>query len=89
MTTLDQLVRLSDGNPGAITTLCTLLNEGFCGTIARIEELKLSGVQIYLAGKDYARGDLERLTIGVMQLDPELLKIWENCGYPWSEKETT
>jgi len=64
MTPMDAIVKMADGNPGAVTVMCELLKpdlaEGFMD-ICRLDDLELHGPDIWLAFKDICGSDIKTL----------------------------
>lgn len=67
-TTRDLAIKMSEGNPGALTVLCHLMERGMEGlmNILALDDMNMRGPQIWVAFKDFAGQDLNVL-IGALQ----------------------
>lgn len=82
MAPIDAVVKMAEGNPGAVTVMCELLKpnlvEGFMD-ICRLDDLELYGPKIWLAYKDVCGMDIEklrqRLRNNYHELREDVLKI--------------
>jgi len=64
MAPMDALVKMAEGNPGAVTVICELLKpdlaEGLMD-ICRLDDLELYGPDIWVAFKDICGSDIKIL----------------------------
>jgi len=82
MAPMDAVVKMVEGNPGALRVVCELLKpnlvEGFMD-ICRLDDLELYGSDIWLAYKDVCGMDIkklrERLRNNYHRLREDVLKI--------------
>jgi hypothetical protein len=74
--------KMSEGNPGAIAVLSKLLTDPANFTfLLHMDDMNIRGCQIWVAYKDWAGGDIEKLKKGLSERDVELVKcVNENSG---------
>lgn len=62
-TTQDLVIKMAEGNPGALTVLCQLMERGMEGLmkILDLDDMNMRGSQIWVAFKDYSGQDLSVL----------------------------
>ena len=59
--TMDTLVELSDGIPGAISVLVECMNGGHQSTVLRLKDLGIRGSAIWILYKDRCKCDLQKM----------------------------
>jgi hypothetical protein len=80
MNVSDLLVCLSEGNPGGLTVLRKLIDEGEIYTILALDNMNIRGPQLWVLFKDLAKGDLQMVKHFVETRSPEWVKhINEEC----------
>lgn len=78
-TTMDVLLKMAEGNPGAITVLSQLLERddptGLPGllTILSLDDMNMRGPQIWVGYKDHCGEDIEAFAAAVNSRDPEMI----------------
>jgi hypothetical protein len=79
----DLVLKMSEGNPGAISVLMRLLG-GDPQSVMRIldlDDMNMRGSQIWVAFKDYAGQDLGAFTDALVRRAQEMVdKVNEICG---------
>lgn len=78
-------VAMAEGNPGAMNVIHQLGEQwGLLATsvlIVILDRMNIRGSQIWVAYKDFAGGDLDRLAMAIAQKDPEMVaKVNEVCS---------
>lgn len=89
----DVIIKLSEGNPGAMTTLFEIMNHfdndemEFLGTFLVIDSMALYGSQLYMLWSDCCNRDIEK-TVKVINLycngvitDKDIEERIKNVGY--------
>ena len=74
-TTLDLLVLMSEGNPGAAKVLTELAKTEPRGlaAILHLDEMNMRGAQIWAGLKEYCDGDINKLINAAIDHDPKLV----------------
>ena len=83
-TTMDLMVLMAEGNPGALSALIEL-SKGELGLIdiLHLDDMNVRGSQIWLGYKDHCDGDIEKFRTCIRQRDPEMVStINANRGMP-------
>ena len=68
-----RIIELAKGNPGAFTVLVELILINPL-LLEILEELDIRGPQIWVAFKDWAKKDMNKLSEGIMNRDPEMIE---------------
>jgi len=68
-----RIIELAKGNPGAVTVLVELIRINPL-LLETLEELNIRGPQIWVAYKDWAKMDMNKLSEGIMTGDPEMIE---------------
>ncbi len=75
-TTMDLLVEMSKGNPGAVSVLAPLLQkEDGLMDIMSLDDMNMRGSQIWLGYKDYAGCDIEKFQKAIKDRSPEMIRV--------------
>ncbi len=84
--TLDALVKMSEGNIGAITVLMQLVERDDPAklmVILDLDDMNIRGSQIWVGFKDACGEDIEAFTTAIKNRDPLMIdKINEQCYHP-------
>ena len=77
MTMMDLLLVMSEGNPGAIKVLYSLVKSGDSGLflILDLDDMGLRGSQIWVAYKDGCGQDLERFKLFCRERNKEIVNL--------------
>lgn len=82
-TTSNIIIKMSEGNPGAITVLMQLLEknamEGF-RHILDLDDMNIRGTQIWIGYKDYCKNSIENFKKCVSNRDREMVNIINEQG---------
>lgn len=78
-TVTDAIVKMAQGNPGAITVLMQILSSGPHGflLLLDLDDMKIRGSSIWVGYKDFAREDLDAFMFSIESRDPEMLRVIE------------
>lgn len=80
----DMVVKLSEGNPGAITVMASLLKSDphGIGYLLDLDDMNMRGSQIWVGFKDYSGQEMDEFKKAVRARDPEMVaKVNEVCSY--------
>lgn len=82
---IELMMAMSEGNPGALMVMTELAKRwGPLATsvlIVVLDKMNIRGSQIWVAYKDFADGQLDRLAMAIAQKDPEMVaKVNEACS---------
>jgi hypothetical protein len=75
MSTMDMLMLMSEGNPGALNVLAQIVRgdpNGFI-TILNLDDMNIRGTQIWVGFKDYCGSDMEKFKTLVTARDPKMI----------------
>lgn len=75
---MNRLVELSDGNPGAATTLSTIVNERpgeALQVLETLDAMNIRGSRIWLGYKDYCGQDIDDFVDSVLAHDEEMVEL--------------
>lgn len=83
MTIVDALVVMSEGNPGSITVMTSIMNEdpvtGFM-KIMELDDMNIRGEQIWVAYKGYCESDITKLVKCITERSKAMVaKVNEQC----------
>lgn len=72
----DVIVKMCEGNPGALSVLMELAKRGTDGfiTMLDLDDMNLRGPAIWVAYKDFCAHDIDKLTAACRSRDPEMVK---------------
>lgn len=80
------MIMLAEGNPGAVTVLGQMLSLQEPSGVAlmlHLEDMNMRGPQIWVAYKDWAEGNMERLAGAIIERNQEMIdKVNEQCYLP-------
>lgn len=82
---MSRIVNLSEGNPGAVTVLGTLVKEkpeDAPHVLDQIEQMNLGGPRIWLGYKDYCNQNLNRFVTCVLNRDEEMITLINERSAP-------
>jgi hypothetical protein len=85
---IDAVVQMSEGNPGAITALMTLIKrgmEGFMGVL-QLDDMNMRGPQIWVAYSDYCGKDDEKFYRACMDRDAAMVDMVNDHGGAGGER---
>lgn len=88
-TGLDTLVKMSEGNPGAITAITQLLNEGIENyfLILGLDDMNIRGSQIWQVYKYYCEEDVEKFKKVIQDRDADMIQFLnEQNAFEGNEK---
>ena len=72
----DAIVKMSEGNPGAVRVLMDLLQSGDgVMLILSLDDMNIRGSSIWIAFKDFAGQDLEVFKAAIQARDPEMVRV--------------
>lgn len=75
-TMMDVMVKMSEGNPGALTVLMQLwLREHGPELVLDLDDMGVRGSSIWVGYKDYCEEDLERFALCITMRDSEMMKV--------------
>jgi len=82
---MTSIVKLSAGNPGAVTVLCRLLKEypdgdGFMA-ILHADDMGMVGPAIWIGYKDFAGEDLETFKQALFDRSQKMIDVIRAAGY--------
>jgi hypothetical protein len=85
MSVKDIVVEMSEGNPGAINVMMSMIEKLGITTatldILRMEDMNIRGSQIWVGYKDFAGGDMEKFVGALRDRNKEMISlINENSG---------
>ena len=71
----DAVVQMAEGNPGALSVLMKLLQDGPMGfmNLLHLDDMVMRGSQIWVAYKDHCGSDLEELKQALLNRDPAMV----------------
>jgi DNA-binding transcriptional LysR family regulator len=74
-TTLDLVVQMAEGNPGAVTALAALIKDDDMALmrILDLDDMGMRGSQIWVAYKDHCKGDIEAFRKALINRDPAMV----------------
>lgn len=80
-TVMNAILKMSEGNPGAISVLTQLLQKSENGfmNILSLDDMNIRGSQIWVAYNDHCRGDLNKLVLCLDERDPALVDAVNAC----------
>jgi hypothetical protein len=77
-TTMDTIIKLSEGNPGGLTVIKQVLqkSEGFDGVmrLLDLDDMNMRGPQIWVGYKDHCGEDINKFIEAVKNRDPDMIK---------------
>lgn len=83
------IAEMSEGNPGALTTMMKLYQSGMDYCIAGLYLMNMRGPQIWVAYKYWAEFDLEKLSKGIMERDQAMIDfVNDQMGEDYPHKAT-
>ncbi len=73
---VEDMIRMSEGNPGAATALCEIMKDevGFAAVIM-LDELKITGYKIWLLYKDIYNFEVKKLVDDLIQHSEKIAAI--------------
>jgi hypothetical protein len=77
------LARATEGNPGAMTVIKLLLQDGRDVALEKIEPMQLTGSKLWVAYKDVCGSDVAKLALKIEQEDEQFLNAingFVTCG---------
>lgn len=83
----DCCVKLSQGNPGALSVCVKLLATGDMGLmhLLNLDDMGMCGPSIWLGYKDFAKENLDTFIKALKERDPEMVRIVNsNGGKAWT-----
>lgn len=83
-TIMEDLVAMSEGNPGAVSVLAAILKDDDLGyiTVLNLDDMNIRGAQIWIGFKDVCDGDLEKFVEKVKSRDEAMIAaINEHRGH--------
>lgn len=84
--TQDVLVKMSEGNPGALTVLMELLKRddpGALMVLLSLDDMNMRGSQIWVGYKDHSGSDIERFARCITDRDADMVAtVNAECFHP-------
>jgi hypothetical protein len=76
-TNVDMAVKMSEGNPGALSVLIQLMEMGMDGfmVIMHLDDMNIRGSQIWVGYKDFCGEDIEKFKETVEARSPEMVEV--------------
>lgn len=74
----DVIVKMSEGNPGAINVLIQLYDPKDPETVfemLQLDDMNIRGSQIWVGFKDFAGGDMKKFRAAIRSRDREMLHV--------------
>ncbi len=69
----DVVVKMAEGNPGAVTVLMRLLQDDKMLEILGLDDMNIRGTQIWVAWKGWAHEDMETFLNGIKNRSQEMV----------------
>ncbi len=75
-TIIESIVKMAEGNPGAITVMMSLVKEVDYGLISimKLDDMNLRGWKIWVGFKDFCKSDINKFYDCIMDEDKEMQK---------------
>lgn len=75
-TTMELIIQMAEGNPGAVTALCALMKDDDMALmrILDLDDMGMRGSQIWVAYKDHCGGDIEKFRKALVERDPVMVE---------------
>ena len=77
--TMDLLMLMSEGNPGAITVLTRMLQDSDSSLgvirILDLDDMNIRGTQIWIGYKDYCKQDIDCFLKALQDRDPKMVQF--------------
>lgn len=83
-TTMDLIMQMSEGNPGALSVIVQLLKEGPMGLmdILNLDDMGMRGSQIWCGYKDHCKQDINAFRQALRDRDPAMVAtVNASCGH--------
>ena len=75
------LLKLSEGNPGALRVLCDLLRrEDGTMLLLHADDMGLRGSSVWLGFKDFAKENYDTFAKALVERDPEMVRVINAAG---------
>ena len=74
---VDVIIKLSEGNPGAVTVLTALLAEDYDRNfllILTLDDMNIRGSQIWVGFKDHCNSDMDWFKRAIATRDPDMVE---------------
>jgi hypothetical protein len=89
-TLTDLMISMSEGNPGAITIMTSMMKEdpvhGIL-LILNLDDMNIRGTQIWIGYKDYCGEDIEKFMEAIKKRDPAMVDVINRVGLQGNHKE--
>lgn len=80
-TTMDLIMQMSEGNPGAVVALAELIKDDQMALmrILDLDDMGMRGSQIHVAFKDHCKGDVKKFRQALIDRDPAMVATVNAC----------
>lgn len=75
-----EVIRLAEGNPGAITALLELIKNHSITPLYQLDKMNIRGYKIWLGYKDYCKQDVDEFYLLIMHRDAGMQKFINDYG---------
>lgn len=79
-TPLQAVVKMSEGNPGAIKVLMEIMKKSGIITICHLDDLQIRGWKIWYGYKDYCKEDLDKFIECATKRDQKMIDFINEYG---------
>jgi len=77
---MDVVIKMSEGNPGAVTVLSQMLKGDDLLLLLHLDDMNIRGSQIWVGYKDHCHQDIELFKACIKSRDVEMVNTINNSG---------